>query len=100
MTRQRPVNQVTAVARVVRRVKDGPVSINAMRKTVLIEHLRIDVEPITRREVAAIFEINLQLASALISELLAEGLIQRVSRGRYHLQETPARQPPGGDIHV
>lgn len=89
MIRHWRTRRAVAIARAVRRIKDKPTGISAQRKTMLLAHLRDNPEPITRRDVVALFGVNLQNASVLLGELIDEGLICRVGVGRYHL--------PGGD---
>lgn len=89
MIRHWRARRAVAIAHAVRRIKDKPAGVNAQRKATLLAHLRGSPEPVTRHDVVAMFEVNLRHASALLGELLDEGLICRVGVGRYHL--------PGGD---
>lgn len=79
MRRRRPASRVAAVTRAVRRIKDSPTGVNAQRKAALLADLRAHPRLVSTADVAEMFGIHSVLAVTLLSELVAEGLLQRVT---------------------
>jgi predicted transcriptional regulator of viral defense system len=91
MKRRRAASRVTAVTRAVRRIKDAPTGINAQRKAALLASLRAHPRLVSTADVADMFGIHSALAATILSELVAEGLLQRVivdQRRYYRLLES------------
>jgi DNA-binding IclR family transcriptional regulator len=88
-----PHSHPVRIARLIRRIKDGDLSINTGRKSAILTHLH-ENQPasISRSETATLLEVDVSLAFRLLDELVDQGSVRRVgtgSRCRYELTETP-----------
>lgn len=94
--------EAARITRLVRRVKDGDVSVSTGRKQTVLTHMRATRKPCRARDIAALIGVDWTPCQILV-ELMAEGLIRKVRVGRAHCYELdsahPDNQPTGGTSH-
>lgn len=86
MKARRRAPHVVAVARAVRRIKDGVPGVNAGRKRAIVTHLRDNPGPVRRADLGELVGVHESHLHRLLVELIEEGLVRRVSPGHYQLE--------------